>query len=42
MAVEREVEVMAGEARLGGTLAVPEGAQGLVIFGGTLELETRP
>ncbi|EPX57044.1 hypothetical protein D187_006798 [Cystobacter fuscus DSM 2262] len=32
MAVEREVEVMAGEARLGGTLAVPEGAQGLVIF----------
>lgn len=32
MAVEREVEVMAGQARLGGTLAVPEGAQGLVIF----------
>jgi dienelactone hydrolase len=32
MAVEREVEVMAGQARLGGTLAVPDGAQGLVIF----------
>ncbi|MGZ3457831.1 MAG: dienelactone hydrolase family protein [Archangium sp.] len=32
MAVEQEVEVMAGQARLGGTLAVPEGAQGLVIF----------
>ncbi|PTL83370.1 dienelactone hydrolase family protein [Vitiosangium sp. GDMCC 1.1324] len=32
MAVEREVEVMAGQARLGGTLAVPEGARGLVIF----------
>lgn len=32
MAAEREVEVMAGQARLGGTLAVPEGAQGLVIF----------
>jgi putative phosphoribosyl transferase len=32
MAVEREVEVLAGSVRLGGTLAVPEGAQGLVIF----------
>jgi dienelactone hydrolase len=32
MAMEREVGVMVGEARLGGTLAVPEGAQGLVIF----------
>jgi putative phosphoribosyl transferase len=32
MAAEREVEVLAGEARLGGTLAVPDGAQGLVIF----------
>ncbi len=32
MAVEREVEVLAGGARLGGTLAVPERAQGLVIF----------
>ncbi|QRK10396.1 dienelactone hydrolase family protein [Archangium violaceum] len=32
MAVEREVEVIAGQARLGGTLAVPEGARGLVIF----------
>nr|WP_157759144.1 dienelactone hydrolase family protein [Cystobacter fuscus] len=30
--MEREVWVMAGEARLGGTLAVPEGARGLVIF----------
>ena len=32
MAVEREVEVVAGRVRLGGTLAVPDGAQGLVIF----------
>jgi len=32
MAVEQEVGVLAGRARLGGTLAVPEGAQGLVIF----------
>lgn len=32
MAVEREVEVKAGRERLGGTLAVPEGARGLVIF----------
>ena len=32
MAMEREVEVWAGKARLGGTLAVPEGAQGLVVF----------
>ncbi|WP_239470320.1 dienelactone hydrolase family protein [Archangium violaceum] len=32
MAVEREVEVVAGDVRLGGTLAVPEGARGLVIF----------
>lgn len=32
MTVEREVEVLAGGARLGGTLAVPDGAQGLVIF----------
>jgi putative phosphoribosyl transferase len=32
MAVEREVEVLAGQVRLGGTLAVPDGAQGLVIF----------
>ncbi|WP_233166442.1 dienelactone hydrolase family protein [Archangium sp. Cb G35] len=32
MAVEREVEVRAGGVVLGGTLAVPEGAQGLVIF----------
>ncbi|HEX5749466.1 MAG TPA: dienelactone hydrolase family protein [Archangium sp.] len=32
MAVEREVEVVAGGARLGGTLAVPDGARGLVIF----------
>ncbi|MFY0578054.1 dienelactone hydrolase family protein [Cystobacter fuscus] len=32
MAMEREVRVMAGEARLGGTLAVPERARGLVIF----------
>ncbi|WP_395849440.1 dienelactone hydrolase family protein [Cystobacter fuscus] len=32
MAMEREVWVMAGEARLGGTLAVPESARGLVIF----------
>jgi hypothetical protein len=32
MAVEREVEVLAGGVSLGGTLAVPEGAQGLVIF----------
>ncbi|MFE8603315.1 dienelactone hydrolase family protein [Archangium violaceum] len=32
MAVEREVEVRAGGVVLGGTLAVPEGARGLVIF----------
>ncbi|HZH16817.1 MAG TPA: dienelactone hydrolase family protein [Archangium sp.] len=32
MTVEREVEVLAGGVRLGGTLAVPDGAQGLVIF----------
>jgi dienelactone hydrolase len=32
MAAEREVEVLAGSARLGGTLAVPDGAQGLVLF----------
>ncbi len=32
MAVEREVEVQVGSERLGGTLAVPDGAQGLVIF----------
>ncbi|HEX8436430.1 dienelactone hydrolase family protein [Archangium sp.] len=32
MAAEREVEVLAGSVRLGGTLAVPDGAQGLVIF----------
>lgn len=32
MAVEREVEVVAGQVTLGGTLAVPDGAQGLVIF----------
>jgi pimeloyl-ACP methyl ester carboxylesterase len=32
MAVEREIEVLAGGVRLGGTLAVPEGAQGLVLF----------
>ncbi|WP_257451525.1 dienelactone hydrolase family protein [Archangium lipolyticum] len=32
MAVEREVVVLAGDVRLGGTLAIPEGAQGLVIF----------
>ena len=32
MTAEREVEVLAGGARLGGTLAVPDGAQGLVIF----------
>jgi dienelactone hydrolase len=32
MAVEREVEVVAGGVRLEGTLAVPDGAQGLVIF----------
>jgi putative phosphoribosyl transferase len=32
MAVEREVEVLAGDVRLGGTLAVPDGARGLVIF----------
>jgi putative phosphoribosyl transferase len=32
MAVEHEVEVLAGGVRLGGTLAVPERAQGLVIF----------
>jgi dienelactone hydrolase len=32
MAVEREVEVLAGGVRLGGTLAVPDGARGLVIF----------
>ncbi|HSP78644.1 MAG TPA: hydrolase, partial [Myxococcaceae bacterium] len=33
MAVEREVELVVGRgARIGGTLAVPQGAQGLVIF----------
>ena len=32
MTVEREVEVLAGGVRLGGTLAVPDGAQGLVLF----------
>jgi dienelactone hydrolase len=32
MAAEREVEVLAGSARLGGTLAVPDGARGLVLF----------
>ncbi len=32
MAVEREVEVVAGGVRLGGTLAVPDGARGLVLF----------
>jgi putative phosphoribosyl transferase len=32
MAVEREVEVLAGDARIRGTLAVPDGARGLVIF----------
>jgi dienelactone hydrolase len=32
MVVEREVEVLAGGVRLGGTLAMPEGARGLVIF----------
>ena len=32
MAGEREVEVLAGGVRLGGTLAVPDGAQGLVLF----------
>jgi len=32
MAAEREVEVLAGSARLGGTLALPDGAQGLVLF----------
>ena len=32
MVGEREVEVVAGGVRLAGTLAVPDGAQGLVLF----------